>query len=64
MLIETDAPYLLPRDLQPKPKSRRNEPAFLPHILNTIAHLRGVSAAAIALAITANARQLFAWPQH
>ncbi len=32
LLLETDAPYLLPRDLKPKPASRRNEPAYLPHI--------------------------------
>jgi len=37
LMIETDAPYLLPRDLQPKPKSRRNEPKYLPHIAATIA---------------------------
>ncbi len=39
LMIETDAPYLLPRDLPDKPKNRRNEPAFLPHILNTIAEI-------------------------
>ena len=33
LLIETDAPYLLPRDLKPMPQSRRNEPMYLPHIL-------------------------------
>ena len=33
LLIETDGPYLLPRDLQPKPHSRRNEPMYLPHVL-------------------------------
>ena len=37
MMIETDAPYLLPRDLKPKPKDRRNVPANLPHILETVA---------------------------
>ena len=62
MLIETDAPYLLPRDLLPKPKSRRNEPAFLPHVLNAIAQCRGEDAESIAAATTANARQLFRWP--
>lgn len=36
LLIETDAPYLLPRDLTPKPSSRRNEPAHLPHICNVL----------------------------
>src|SRR5690606_12287965 len=33
LLLETDAPYLLPRDLAEKPRNRRNEPAFLPHVL-------------------------------
>ena len=42
-MIETDAPYLLPRDLEPRPKSRRNEPAYLPHIARTVASLRGES---------------------
>ncbi len=28
LLLETDAPYLLPRDMKPKPASRRNEPAL------------------------------------
>ncbi|MDH5353368.1 MAG: TatD family hydrolase [Gammaproteobacteria bacterium] len=37
MMLETDAPYLLPRDLQPKPASRINEPSYLPHIAATIA---------------------------
>lgn len=40
LLIETDAPYLLPRDLKPKPKSRRNHPKYLAHILQTIAKER------------------------
>ncbi len=39
LLVETDAPYLLPRDLDPKPKSRRNEPRYLAHIAGRIAEL-------------------------
>lgn len=39
LMIETDAPYLMPRDLKPKPKSRRNEPKYLPHIASVIAEL-------------------------
>jgi len=62
LLIETDAPYLLPRDLQPKPKSRRNEPAYLPHILAAIAAARGDDVTTLASASTANARTLFGWP--
>ena len=41
LMLETDAPYLLPRSLLPKPKSRINEPCHLPHILQKVAHLQG-----------------------
>ncbi|HEY0942194.1 MAG TPA: TatD family hydrolase [Steroidobacter sp.] len=61
LLIETDAPYLLPRDLQPKPPSRRNEPMYLPHVLATIAAARGESVAALAEITTSNALRLFNW---
>ena len=40
LMIETDAPYLLPRDL-PKTAGRRNEPMHLPHIGQMLARLRG-----------------------
>ncbi|CBG90618.1 3'-5' ssDNA/RNA exonuclease TatD [Citrobacter rodentium] len=59
LLIETDAPYLLPRDLSPKPASRRNEPAYLPHILQRIAHWRGEDPQQLAAATDANAEKLF-----
>jgi len=61
LLIETDAPYLLPRDLRPKPQSRRNEPMYLPHVLEAIATARGQSAAELAQITTANALRLFGW---
>jgi TatD DNase family protein len=60
LLIETDAPYLLPRDLNPKPKSRRNEPGYLPHIAATVASLRGEALETIGAATTRNAVALFA----
>lgn len=60
LLIETDGPYLLPRDLKPKPKSRRNEPANLPHIAETVARLRGSNTDHIATITTTNAQRLFA----
>lgn len=59
MLIETDAPYLLPRDLKPKPKSRRNEPMHLPHILEVIARIRNEEAEYLADITTQNAMTLF-----
>jgi TatD DNase family protein len=59
LMIETDAPYLLPRDLTPKPRSRRNEPKYLPHILATVAACRGEAPEAIAAATTRNALRFF-----
>lgn len=62
LMIETDAPYLVPRTLRPKPKKGRNEPAFLPHIAETIAECYGVSVAELAAATTATAEAFFALP--
>jgi TatD DNase family protein len=62
LLIETDAPYLLPRTLQPKPKSRRNEPAYLTEVLNVVAEARGQSIEHVAEITTANARRFFSLP--
>lgn len=62
LLLETDAPYLLPRDLSPPPKGRRNEPKFLPHIAGRVASLMGLSFDEIANATTANAERLFSLP--
>ena len=59
LLAETDAPYLTPRDLRPQPKARRNEPAFLPHIVRAIARARGEPAEAVAGSTTRNARTFF-----
>jgi len=60
LLLETDAPYLTPRDLEPQPAGRRNEPRFLPHIARRLAELMGVAPDDVARAATANAEKLFA----
>ncbi|HUQ74082.1 MAG TPA: TatD family hydrolase [Burkholderiales bacterium] len=59
LLLETDAPYLTPRDMQPQPKARRNEPAFLPHILKTVARAVGRPPEEVAAETTRNAQRLF-----
>ncbi len=59
LMLETDAPYLLPRTIQPKPKTRRNEPCTLPEVLRTIAIARGESEAEIARATTKTAEDFF-----
>ena len=62
LLVETDAPYLLPRTLRPMPKDRRNEPAFLPHIVEELARDRGEEVAVTAAASTAAATMFFRLP--
>jgi len=64
LLIETDAPYLLPRNLHPKPRSRRNEPMYLTHVLEAVAAARGETPGEVAAATTENAVRLFAWRSH
>ena len=59
LMIETDAPYLVPRDLRPQPKARRNEPAFLPHIVKTVARALDQDPASVAQTTTATARRFY-----
>jgi len=59
LMLETDSPYLLPRDLLPKPSKHRNEPAFLGHIAATVAAERGEAVALTAAASSATARTFF-----
>jgi TatD DNase family protein len=59
LLVETDAPFLLPRDLQPRPKDRRNEPAFLPHVVRTLARCLETPLETVAATTAQNARRFF-----
>jgi TatD DNase family protein len=59
LLLETDAPYLLPRSLDPKPSSRINEPAYLPHILESVAYHRDQSPEQLAQKTLQNSRVFF-----
>jgi TatD DNase family protein len=47
LMLETDAPYLLPRTVRPMPKDRRNEPMYLAHIRDEVARDRGESKEAL-----------------
>lgn len=62
LMIETDAPYLLPRTLPSPPKDRRNEPAFLVHVLATIAEALDRDPEEIGAATTETARRFFRLP--
>jgi TatD DNase family protein len=56
--IETDCPFLAP---VPK-RGQRNEPAYVSHVAQYLAQLRGESIESIASTTTANARRLFKLP--
>jgi TatD DNase family protein len=56
LLAESDAPYLAPVPH----RGRRNEPAWVAHTLERLAHARGVDASELGRAVAANARRLFA----
>ena len=63
LMIETDAPYLKPRNLRPKVRTHRNEPQWLPWIAGTVAACRGISPPQLAAQTTACARQFFRLPE-
>jgi TatD DNase family protein len=62
LMLESDAPYLLPRTLRPKPKNGRNEPAFLIEVLRDVAVHRGESEADLAAHTSACAQAFFNLP--
>ncbi|MGH8433274.1 MAG: TatD family hydrolase [Pseudomonas sp.] len=62
LMLESDAPFLLPRSLRPKPKNGRNEPAFLLAVLHEIARHRGETPEQVAEHTSACARTFFALP--
>jgi len=59
LMLETDAPYLMPRNLKPRPSNHRNEPMFLPHIGAAVAQARGETAEFCAAHTSAHARAFF-----
>ncbi len=60
--VETDAPYLMPRTMRPRPKTRRNEPCNLPWVVEAVAACRSEGVAEVARQTTATARAFFGLP--
>ena len=60
LMAETDSPYLLPRNLPQKPSSRINEPAYLPHIIKSIAHFQNRPADQVAAECLKTSQLFFA----
>ena len=63
MMIETDAPFMLPKNvpnsLLKKYHERRCEPAFLPFVAGTVAKFKGVPLDKVAEETTKNAKHFF-----
>ncbi len=59
LMLETDAPYLLPRDLPDKPADNTNYPEYLPHILHTVARLQNKQEQNLASEVLATTQQFF-----
>ena len=59
MMIETDCPYLVPKNLSTKAKKNINEPKYLPHIANEICEIIGIEIDELKLATRNNAIQFF-----
>jgi len=55
MLVETDSPYLAPVPH----RGKTNQPAWVRHVAEEIARLRGISLEAVAAATTGNFFRLF-----
>jgi TatD DNase family protein len=62
LMVETDSPYLIPRDLRPKPATHRNEPMHLRHIAAVVAACLGKSLEQLTRETTENAERFFALP--
>ena len=59
LMLETDAPYLLPRDIKPRPAHHRNEPMYVKHISEVVASCVDKPVAQLAAETTENAQRFF-----
>jgi len=59
MMIETDCPYLIPKNIIDKPKNNINEPKYLPHIAQEICDLIGIKIEELKAATSKNAYDFF-----
>jgi TatD DNase family protein len=58
IVVETDSPFLTPHPH----RGKRNEPAYVRHVAEKIAELKGAALEDVERATTENAASLFGWP--
>lgn len=59
MMIETDAPFLIPKNFDKRPKNNRNEPKYLAHILKTISIYKNINEENLAKDLTNTTKRFF-----
>jgi|TARA_B110000116_G_scaffold272075_1_gene295080 TatD DNase family protein len=59
LMIETDSPYLTPQNIRPKPKSRRNEPAYLPYVLQKLSEVMDIDISTLSKTVFTNSVEFF-----
>ena len=59
LMLETDCPYLVPKNLPIKAKKNINEPKYLPHIAKEVSELIGISIESLRDATSKNAENFF-----
>jgi TatD DNase family protein len=59
IILETDAPYLTPRNIKPKPKSNCNLPQYIPYIAHSLAERLNIDIEQLNAATEANFNKLF-----
>ena len=62
LMIETDAPFLTPRNLAVKPQDNRNEPMYLPTVLDAVAKILRVSPITLAEQTKRTTEEFFGLP--
>lgn len=61
LLVETDAPWLTPRNIPKFRKIKANEPKYLSYVVDAISEVTGHAVEDIVKHSTQNARQFFGW---
>ena len=59
LMLETDCPYLMPKNLPNKPSKNINEPKFLPHIASEVSNLMEISIDELCESTSRNAEIFF-----
>lgn len=61
LMIETDAPYLTPKNMPKKAYTRRNEPAYLKYVAEKVAQLKGMEKEELIVLTDENVKSIFGW---